>query len=313
MISILKLRVVYTTMSVFSLLVLGYQWFIVLPHITFSHPYSDVLHYLSLSENFSFFSKTHFTWRVIYPFFAGLLSYLPFIPIEAAWLFLHLVMVSVLILLLFRESFSENRLTILPLVILCVLLHPTFWRGAFLPMLELPLFVLISILILLQKQRHFILFTLLLFLSVWVKEIVLLLWPAFFLIYDKRSFFRKRVLLQWHLPFLVSALFYSSLVLAYSPPEHTNYIIEPTRWLVDMSHFGSLISLTGVSVFFAALGTPIMLCIYTMWSKKLTTIRCFHFLLFLFFIWLILSLFTLTNSPRLIWPFLGVMWFMNWD
>lgn len=301
------------TAIIITIIVAAWQYITVLQSITFSHPYSDVLHYLELVGEQQFFGPTHFSWRILFP---GLITALHIVlPFSASilWMSTNILLFSVLLFGEYRLSFNLTRAhqKMLIGIFAVIMFHPAFWRGAFLPMLEIPLFFTIWLMLRIHKESaiHPAFFALMIFLSLWVKEMMILTW-LFGLIIYRQDLFRRKAWISWHLPFLLSGLLYAIILFTFSAsaPGSNNYLLQPGEWLSDWLSLFSASPATILKSFVASTG---LLWIALPFIMRFFHVRIaknwIHTALVISLIWLIISLFTVTNAPRLIWPFYAIL------
>ena len=292
-----------------------FQYITVLHNITYEHPYSDVLHYIDLVHQQQFFGPTHFSWRIVFTgFITALFFLLPF-SVPVLWMTANVLLFSAILFITSRKAQHLNhaRRTLLTGILAIIMPHPAFWRGAFLPMLEMPLFFTIWLMLIVYKEFpvHPVLFAVLIFISLWVKKVFILAW-LFGIILHKRDLLSRKVWVSWHLPFLLSGALYALILFLFSASAgdaQNNYLLQPERWLSDWaSLFSAHHPLTILKSFIASTG---LLWLTLPFIKRFYHVRTFNLwvriALVISLIWVILSLFTVTNAPRLIWPFYTVL------
>lgn len=280
--------------------------------INAAHPYSDALIYVGMAANeIALFGDTHITWRFIIPAVTGFFGSIMGVT-EAEGLGIAIGSMNFVFLLLgfgllLRFTFHNDLISAVTISIpaWCIVLMPAYWKGAFLPMLEPAAFLIVAIVLISLWYKKLIPLFLALLIGVWVKEMVLLsvlLVPAF-------HYARQETDLKQYIPFILAGLSYVVVVLIFGNTSG-NYLMNPGNWISDWISNLSQFSLYGLRYIISGFGLGL---IFIIWRMKTVPGQRIHYaaLAVMITVFLIFLFFTPSNTPRLMFTIMPVLFLFN--
>lgn len=289
-------KIVLATFVIALIFSISYQMGVVFPEITTEHPYSDALIYQNLAKgDLPYFGPTHITHRFLAPSIIQFLG--DFIPVPSQYLFL--VIQFGLLILVLRRIYSQTDGLALSFFIFLLMGLPTFWRGYFLPMTDSFLWAFLSLFWIEARNKNANFFSLLLFslLAFFSKEMAAL---ALILLVFSHLPSKKKAIFA----FLTSGLVWLFVDFMMSSSISSNYIYQANIWLFDWMN----------NVYDQWFLIPKYLLsgfglIWFFWIFRVATggKAALKNLLPELLLFSILFLFAATNSPRLLFPFTGII------
>ncbi len=277
-----------------------------------THPYSDALIYVAMATNeIALFGDTHITWRFLIPWVSNIITGIfGGTGAEGMGIFigsLNFLIIILAMVLLLRFTFHNdviNAFTISTPAWIIVLL-PAFWRGAFLPMLEPASFLVYGLILLALWYKNLWGLYLALLIGIWVKEMILLsvlLVPAF-------HYARQEFRLSDYIPFLIAGVVYFGSVALFGTSSG-NYVLNPTAWISDWMNNLQSFHFSGLRYIISAFGLGLFFIAWRMYAnpgqrihKAALAVLALTFVIFL--------LYTPSNSPRLMFMAMPVLFLFN--
>ena len=273
-----------------------YQTLGTYPELSTNHPYSDVLIYQDLANGIiPFYGPTHITHRVL---FSLLLSSVSASPQNVFPFLTALFHLSLLIFVLYRVFKQKDGLsfTLFALVLLSL---SSFWRGFFLPMPDTLLWALLTLFWLeyiREKPSYLLLFGLFLG-ALFTKELALLS-LLFVLFTFKPTRYQKVV------PVLTASFVFLAIDFYFSPSYASNYIFSPDLWSADLIKNVLSESIWIPKYLLSGFSFIMIFWLFRIFVSKSYFLKDIIPELLLF---IIIFLFAATNSPRILFPFTGIM------
>lgn len=272
------------------------QYLITLPQLSESHPYSDALIYLDMANGeLNYWGPTHITHRIILPFIVGLIASISSISAEL----LFFVINGAALLLLFYIIHKMKGAISLLYFMLMLIGFSSFWRGYYLPMVDSLSFVFLTLMWLLVEKGKWIPFLIIVSILVGIKEINLLL--IVFLLFDKRRSIQFSSIVV-----LIIGIFWVLIDLHFSG--HMHYLFQPKSWLSDWASNINIDLLWLPKYLLSAFGFLVIIWFYRFYTDGIAYIREILPEIILFSI---IILFTPSNSPRILFPFTGILLLRN--
>lgn len=273
-----------------------YQTVSTYPEITRSHPYSDVLIYQDLGNgNRSFYGTTHITHRVLFPLLLSLFSAFPQYLLPFLTAFFHLSLLVFVLLRVFKQK-DGLSLTLFSIVLISL---SSFWRGFFLPMPDTLLWAFLTLFWLeCIKEKPSYLLLLALFLgAIFTKELALL--SLVFVLFTFKLTHYKKVL-----PVFAASLVYIATDFYFSQSYSSNYIFSPDLWSADW--FKNVLN---ESIWIPKYLLSGFSFILIFWLFRIYVAKSYFLkdILPEILLFVIIFLFAATNSPRILFPFTGIM------
>jgi hypothetical protein len=292
--SLRKLIFLFLFLSIVSTII--YQTVIVYPQISVNHPFSDVLIYSKMAfGELNYFGPTHITHRVLLP---SILSVFSSLPVWSFGFTTALFNLFVLILVLKRVYEQKDGMSFSLFSIVLVSL-PAFWRGFFLPMPDTLLWAFLTLFwleFIREKPSPIILF-ILFFLALLTKEMAIL---SLIFVFSTIPVKRYSLLIPVILAVLCVVLFDWYFSFNYS----NNYVLNPSFWLSDWFKNVAVESLWIPKYILSGFSFILLFWLFRFFVSKTHSVKDVLPELILF---ILIFLFAATNSPRILFPFTGIM------
>ncbi len=264
--------------------------------ISRSHPYSDVLIYQDLANgNIPFYGPTHITHRILFPLLLSLFSALPQHLFPFLTAIFHL---SVLIFVLLRVFKQKDGLSF-TLFTIVLLSSSAYWRGFFLPMPDTLLWAFLTLFwleFIREKPSYLLLFALFLG-ALFTKELAIL--SLIFVLFTFKPSRYEKIL-----PIIAASLVFTVTDFYLSESYSSNYLLNPELWTVDW--FKNVLS---ESIWIPKYLLSGFSFILLFWLFRIYVAKSYFMkdILPEIFLFVIIFLFAATNSPRILFPFTGIM------
>ena len=289
-------KITFRTFLLVIICSLSYQIGVVLPTISEQHPYSDALIYQDLSSgSIDFFGSTHITHRVLAPsIIQGIQS---FIPVDSAYLF-AIIQFGLLLIVLHRV-YNQTDGIAFSFFFFLLIGFTSFWRGFFLPMTDTFLWAFLTLFWLEARNKDAKLLTLLAYslLAFFSKEMAGL---ALILLLLSVIPSKKKAIVA----FISSGLLWFIADYLMSTTISNNYIYQSDVWMFDW-----LSNLYNQWIYIPKYLLSGFGLVWIAWIFRVGMggkVEFKHLVpeLLLFGV---IFLFAATNSPRLFFPFSGII------
>ncbi|MEX0771583.1 MAG: hypothetical protein WEB89_06610 [Balneolales bacterium] len=199
--------------------------------------YPEVMVYVDMARNLTFFGNDHHTHRVLIPAVVGLLTNMFGITdfdsialVFGTWNFAFFIFgIGVMLRIAIYEQGVNVFELILPTIL--VLFLPFFLSAVFYPILEAGIFLAFGLIFMALFYRNLPMLFVITIISAWVSEVTLL---ALFII-PALNYARKDNWWQAYLPFLLSGLLYVLVLISLSPDLSSHYLFNPNSWVTEIN------------------------------------------------------------------------------
>ena len=292
----------------FIVLILGciaatYQLIYEAPELSKDNPHSDALIYQEMAQFEGIFEKTHITYRPVVPVVAGAINKVinpkdtDFI-LHGIFAFLNVIFFTLGMYLFWNLTFFHRKsdiglIEVIPLLFVFSL--PFFWRGAFLPLIDTAAFALVAAMLWAHNQRNPSLLFLLAIIAIFTKEITILT-ILFFPLIDMA---RNRYWPVGYLSFIPALLIHGGTVLLLTENLGSYYLASPSQWIQDWHLTLGSLQWWDLRYLLSGLGAFLVLDLLLIVGKPKNSWVIAGFIS-VFALFIVLWLFTPSNSPRLI-------------